>query len=203
VLRFVVWVAGILGIVLVALYLFAFDVWTVPSDDPFLAASLAPTLAAGDVVILSRHPSVARGDLLRCPDPQAAGRFVVARAIAGGGESIAFIDEVPFVDGHHTPTALACPDVVFQDPSSGHDVQLACGVEEFGEMTFQVLQSATSPAPSTKTPRTVDPGAWFIVSDNRHFPVDSRVYGPIKQRLCQHVIARVKGEDGIGVRLIW
>jgi len=49
-----------------ALYWLLFDVWTVPVDDPLLSASIEPTLGAGDVVVVSRHTSVAARNLLRC-----------------------------------------------------------------------------------------------------------------------------------------
>src|SRR5579872_6465256 len=80
-LKLVAWVTGILGVVGLLLYELVFDVWVVPSDDPLLAASIQPTLMAGDVLVVTRHTSVVRGNLLRCDDPQAPGRYVVARAI--------------------------------------------------------------------------------------------------------------------------
>jgi len=87
-LKLVAWVGGILGAVVLLLYVFVFDVWTIPGDDPMESASIEPNLSAGDVVLVSRHTTVTRGNLLRCPDPQAPGRFVVARAIASGGEHV-------------------------------------------------------------------------------------------------------------------
>jgi hypothetical protein len=42
--KFVVWVVGTFGVLGLLLYAFAFDVWTVPADDPLLTASIAPTL---------------------------------------------------------------------------------------------------------------------------------------------------------------
>jgi|HubBroStandDraft_2_1064218.scaffolds.fasta_scaffold21223_2 signal peptidase I len=203
--RFTLWAVGMVGIVLLLLYRFALDVWTVPADDPLLAASIAPTLDPGDVVVLTRHPAVAHGNLMRCPDPQAPGRFVVARAIAQGGETVSFASEVPLVDGQHTPSPRACEpqSVVVRAPGSDQDVQLACSVEEFGEMDFSVLSSGNFPRASTTTPRMVDPGTWFLVSDNRHFPLDSRDYGAIDPARCQHVVARIKGREGIGASILW
>ncbi|HEY6461585.1 MAG TPA: S26 family signal peptidase, partial [Polyangiaceae bacterium] len=106
--KLVAWVAGILGGVLLLLYLFVFDVWRVPSDDPMESASIQPTLAAGDLVLVTRHSSVERGNLLRCPDPQAPGRFVIARAIAHDGESIDVTSEMVTVDRTRLPSPRAC-----------------------------------------------------------------------------------------------
>ncbi len=201
--KFVVWVVGMCGALGLLLYAFAFDVWTVPADDPLLTASIAPTLSPGDVVISSRHPSVTQGYLMRCPDPEAPGRFVVARAIASAGETVSFDGETVAVDGHHTPSPRACdPAKMFvHDPRSDNDVELASAVEEFAEADFCILMSTINPKPSTK--QKVEPGKWFLVSDDRHIHLDSRDYGGVDTRNCQHIVARVKGTTGIGLQILW
>ena len=80
--------SGVVSVVLLGLYAIAFDVWTVPTDDPMLTASIEPTLSAGDLVVVTRHGSIDRGNLVRCIDPQEPGRFVIARAIAKAGDQI-------------------------------------------------------------------------------------------------------------------
>src|SRR5215472_15511889 len=107
-LRILAWVGGIVGVILLVLYIFVFDVWTVPSDDPMLSASIEPTLSAGDVVVVSRHTEVARGNLLRCADPQAPGRWIIARAIGRFGDKVGIADEVVSIDDHRTPSPRAC-----------------------------------------------------------------------------------------------
>jgi signal peptidase I len=201
-LRFLAWVVGILGVVGLGLYAFVFDVWVVPGDDPQLTASVAPTLSPGDVVLLLRRPGLDHGYLTRCPDPQAPGRFVVARAIARGGETVDFAGEIVSVDGHHTPSARRCEtgDVVVHDPTSDSDLLLACEVEEYGEVDFSVLRSFTSPK-SAPPRHTVDPARWFLVSDDRHVHLDSRDYGEVDPQACQHVLFRLaqSGRPSLGV----
>jgi signal peptidase I len=198
-LKILAWVAGILAIVVGVLYAFVFDVWTVPSDDPMEAASIEPTLSAGDIVLVSRHTSgVARGNLLRCPDPQAPGRFVVARAIGSAGELLELRDEVLTLDGRRMPSPRACdtPTMVLHDPQSDQDVNMRCSVEEFGERDFWALRAADHPEPPTKAP--VENGKWFLVSDDRHIHVDSRDFGQIDPSACQHVVFRVVSRAGFG-----
>src|SRR5271170_1511897 len=121
--RILGWVLGVVGAVLLVLYLGFFDVWTVPIDDPMLSASIEPTLSAGDVIVFTRRTDVARGNLLRCADPQAPGRYVVARAIGRCGDVIDVAGEVASIDGKRTPSPRACdpPFVMIHDPQSSED----------------------------------------------------------------------------------
>jgi signal peptidase I len=207
--RIILWVAGALGVVGALLYLLFFDVWTVPTDDPMLSASIEPTLSAGDVVIVTRHGSVDRGNLLRCADPQAPGRFVIARAIGRFGDHIEIHEEVVSIDSRRTPSPRACdpPSMTMHDPRTDQDVTLGCSVEDYGEREFECLRSGDHPEPVTK-PAVVEAGKWYLVSDNRHVHLDSRDYGTIEPQSCQHVVFRVVGAGGFGdsrtrLNVIW
>lgn len=197
-LKIVAWLGGIVGIALATLYALAFDVWRVPAEDPLLAASIEPTLSAGDLVVVTRRGGAARGDLLRCPDPQAPGRFVIGRAMGSAGEHVEIRDEVVSIDNSHTPSPRRCepPTVRIHDPQTDEDVVLASAAEEHGEMEYCVLHSADHPEPPTTA--TVEPGRWFLVSDDRHVHLDSRDYGQIDTQDCQHVVFRLAGAAGFG-----
>jgi signal peptidase I len=208
-LRIVAWLTGVVGVVALVLYAFVFDVWTVPNDDPVLAASVEPTLSAGDVVLVSRQTSVARGNLLRCADPQAPGRFVIGRAMARFGDKLELREEVVTLDGRRTPSPRRCdpPTIVIHDPQTNDDVSLACCVEEFGEMTYASLRSLDHPEPPTRGVE-VEAGRWFLVSDDRHVHLDSRDFGQIDPAACQHIVFRLVGAAGFGDRnkrlsIIW
>jgi signal peptidase I len=187
-------VAGVLGL----LYAVFFDVWVVPGDDPMLSASIEPNLSAGDVVVLSRAGSIGYGNLLRCSDPQAPGRYVVARAMGHSGDRVAIEDERVLVDGKRNPSPHGC-DVVsrtLRDPSTNDDVDLVCNVEDFGAVEFDALRSATQRTPPTNA--TVELGRWFLVSDDRHIHVDSRDYGSVDPAGCKHIVFRIVGAAGFG-----
>jgi signal peptidase I len=190
-----IWTIGLGTIVLGLLYYFAFDVWTVPSDDPLLTASIEPTLSAGDLVVLARHPTVARGILLRCPDPQAEGRFVVARAIAESGDEFKLEGETIHIDGHRVVSPHGCliSKVGVLDPNRNEQVELGCATEEYGEATYSVLRS-DHPEPPTKA--NVEAGKWYLVSDDRHVHLDSRDFGQVDPSTCQHVVFRLVGAKG-------
>jgi signal peptidase I len=207
-LKLVAWAAGILGAVALVLYIFVFEVWTVPSDDPMESASIEPTLSAGDVVLIARHTTVTRGNLLRCPDPQAPGRFIIARAIAPTGEHVEIVGETVTIDGKRLPSPRACdtPTVVIHDPRTDQDVSLSCSVEDYGERDFWAMRASDHPEPPTKV--LVEPGRWFLVSDDRHVHVDSRDFGQIDVSTCLHIVYRVESRAGMGdekkrLSIIW
>jgi signal peptidase I len=180
------------------LHLFFFEVWRVPSDDPLLAASIEPTLSAGDLVVFTRHTSVDRGYFLRCADTEAAGRFVVARAIGRFGDHVDVTNEVVGIDNKRIPSPRACDSstMTVYDPRIGDDVDLSCSQEEYGDMPFSALRSSDRPEPPTKV--TVEVGRWFLVSDDRHVHLDSRDFGEVAPLTCQHVVFRLVGAAGFG-----
>jgi signal peptidase I len=194
--RLVGWVLGVVGGVLGILYVGFFDVWRVPTDDPMMAASIEPTLSAGDLLVVTRRSEPARGQLQRCADPQAPGRYVVARAIGHGGDKLEMVGEVVSIDGKRSPSPRACdpPQEVIHDPRTGDDETLACSVEDYGDTTYGALRSNDHAEAPTRA--AVEAGRWFMLSDDRHVHVDSRDYGEIDGNTCQHIVFRVVSAAG-------
>jgi signal peptidase I len=208
VLSFVAWVAVLVGVSLFVVERVWLEAWKIPTDDPMLAASIEPQLSAGDVVLVWRGPTFARGNLLRCPDPQAPGRYVVARAIAAPGDNLLIDREGISLDGHPTPSPHGCEqhDYAMFDPGRNEDTNLTCITQEYGDRDFSALVSADHPEAATKI--RPEGGQWFLVSDNRHIHVDSRDFGPIDGAGCRHIVFRLYGGDGFGdvkkrLSLVW
>jgi signal peptidase I len=207
-LKIIAIVMAVLGAIALALHLLFYDLWRVPADDPLLTASVAPTLGAGDLVVIKRNAWVGRGELLRCTDPDVAGRFVIARAIARSGEHVELVDEAVTIDGTRTPSPRACdsPSVTVYDPRINDDVALWCSIEDYGDRPFGVLRERQHPERLTRA--TVEPARWFLVSDNRHVHLDSRDFGQIDPTTCQHVVFRIVSAAGLGdsqrrLNIIW
>lgn len=193
--KYLAWVVGILGVIGLVLYLAVFDVWTVPADDPWLAASIEPTLSPGDVVIVSRHGTPDRAHLVMCPDPAGRGTLI-ARLIGMEGETVTFSDEVVSVDGTRTPSPRACKSRTLKHPETGEDVEHRCGVEQYGGTDFDALRAEARPEPPISA--KVDPAKAYLVSDNRHLHWDSRNYGQIDPTTCRHIVYRLWGASGYG-----
>jgi signal peptidase I len=192
-----IWFVFIAGIICGVLYEFVVDVWTVPTDDPLLAASIEPTLHAGDVLIIMKQPSVERANLVRCADPQAAGRFVVGRAIARGGEQVTIETGTISVDRQHVTSPRACDEPVRSvfDPAQNQNVELKCAVQEYAGREYESLRSTDVNDPPTNV--NVYAGKWFLVSDDRHIHLDSRDFGSIDPSHCQRIALRVVGAGGL------
>ncbi len=207
-LKFFAWVIAIFGAIGVVLHFLFFEVWRIPTDDPLLAASVEPTLRAGDLVVVTRRTSIGRGDMLRCPDPDSPGRFVVARAIGRHGDRVEVREELVSLDGRRNPSPKACdpPVLTVHDPRNDEDVPLTCSEEDLGDRTFSALRRPERPERPVEA--TVEATKWFLVSDNRHVHLDSRDYGQVDSDGCQHVLFRLVGAAGFAdsqarLTIIW
>jgi signal peptidase I len=190
------WVLLFLGGAAGVVYMFFCDVWVVPSDDPAMGASIAPTLEAGDVVIIDRHAGAGRGHLLRCINPQQPDRFVIGRAIGMPGDVVDMNGEVVAIDGHRTPSPRACSPaiVMVHDPVTDEDVPLANAVEDYGDAEFCALRSQTSPYPPMRV--SVENGKVYLLSDDRHLHFDSRDFESVAPGTCQHILYRLVSARG-------
>jgi signal peptidase I len=195
-LNFWIWLIVLGGGAALLLHLYVIEIWTLSPEDPLLVSSTAPALHGGDVLVVMRSPGIERGQLVRCRDPQSADRFVVARAIARSGEAVDFKNDAVTVDRRRTPSPRGCDAVKVLDPSRNEEVDLDCTVDEYAGRDFPVLRSRAFPEPPSNV--TVEPGKWFLVSDDRHIHLDSRDFGPIDANTCQHIALRLVGPAGLG-----
>jgi signal peptidase I len=113
------------------------------------SASMVPTYAAGDVVLVSRHPpdlsDIERGDLVTFRSPE-DGHSALKRVIGLPGDSLVVLDSYLYVNGHRVA-----------EPYVDHRL-----IDAYYSRTYKV---------ST--------GTVFVLGDNRGNSVDSRDYGPI------------------------
>jgi len=164
--------------------------WRVPWDDPFLEASVAPTLRGGDLVLLWRATPPGFGALVVCPDPEDPARVVVGRIVGEGGDKVTIDGDQLEVNDRNVHTETACSEAMFEvaDPSTGSLVEQACVIEDLGgvgHMRGSMGSTKDGPPPST---REVGKEKVFLVSDNRRYPFDSRSYGSVDASTCKESI---------------
>lgn len=197
-LKFIAWTTGIIAVVVLILRATVLRVWTIPDDD-VLGASLAPTLAAGDVVLVWTVGERGANDLVRCTDPEDPQRWVMGRVYATAGDTISLENGIVTLNGRRYNTSENCVNgtVTIQDPGSGHTKELSCARIEFaGGWHFIALGTdAAGKDPQHK----VGPGRFYLVSDNRADHEDSRDFGAIDATTCRDkVVFRLWSKEGFG-----
>ena len=196
-LKFLLWFSGIAAVVVGVVYLTLLDVWTVPGDDPQLTVSIQPSLGVGDVVLIARRSQPDVGELVRCLDPDAPGRFVIGRVVGISGQEVSFIDDSMRVNGRREPTGSPCdpPRMVMTAPDTQTEVELVCNYEEFAGSRQGIIRGATDhDAPFTAK---ADTGRIFLASDNRRIHMDSRDFGQLNPDTCTQLVYRLWSAAGI------
>ncbi len=193
------WIAGTLLVIAVVLRALVLDVWKVPSD-PVLAASVAPSLAAGDTVIVLTRGTPGFGELVRCPDPEARGGYIVGRIAGVPGDTVEIDHNTLVVNGTRYDAESACaePKVTIAEPSTGKEIELSCDMVMMGS---GLHLRAVGRRPPLERRRRVDvqPGTVFLLSDNRSYHDDSRDFGLQPQAACnQRIVFRLWGSGGWG-----
>jgi signal peptidase I len=193
------WTVGLLGGAALILRALLFKVWTVP-DDPVLGASVGPTLAAGDVVLVLTRGTPGFGDLVRCRDPEEPTRFVVGRVAGVEGDTVETDGFRLTVNNRKYDSHSACPERTFRvpHPSSGSEMELNCDVVDMGG-GWHYRGHNPAPVLSQKTRADVGAGMVYLLSDNREHHDDSRDFGQLPRSSCaERVVFRLWGKSGWG-----
>ena len=196
--RFLIWSLVVVAAVVGALRASAIRWWQVPPADLELGASIAPSLRAGDWVLLWRLTQPGLGSLVQCPDPDDPTSVVLARIVAREGQSVSIEGTELRVDGEPYPIEYNCTEkrLTVVDPDTLKPVELSCDMEDIaGRLHMRAHgQSESTPRPF----RTVVPsGEVFLISDNRVHPFDSRHFGTLPQSSCREsVFFRLVSRDG-------
>ncbi|HMR04620.1 MAG TPA: signal peptidase I [Polyangiaceae bacterium] len=190
VLRFLLWTAIIVGAIVGVARAVAIRWWTVPLNDPYLEASIAPSLRGGDTIILWRLTKPKFGDLVVCPEPDAPERVVIGRIIAEVGDNVAVEGQTVQVNDRAAATEEACnaPKFTVLHPTTRSEIEQGCSMEVLGghlHMRGGVGGHGLMPR-SVKT--KVEPGKVFLLSDNRLLPYDSRDFGQVDVNTCTETV---------------
>lgn len=197
--RFLVWVGLAIGVVVGLARVTAIRWIRVPSGDPYLEASIAPTLRGGDLIILWRLTQPKFGDLVLCPEPDAADRIVIGRIAGEEGDKVKVQGVKLEVNGRQAETETACdpPKFTAVHPTTSAEIEQRCDVEAIAghsHMRGGISGERILPAP---VDTTVEDGRVFLVSDNRLLPYDSRDFGQADRSTCtETVVFRLVSAEG-------
>ena len=197
-LRAVFWISVVLAAVLFCLRMTILSWWVIPTDDALHSASLAPSLAGGDLVLMLRRPPVF-GDLVRCADPEQPGRYVVGRVLGEAGDVVELSGDEVLVNAKSSAQETRCSEPTFTlaDPTSGSPVELYCSIEAISGQKHKRATYLHGRA-QFKRKATVGEDHVYLVSDDRAFPMDSREYGALPKSSCQeNIFFRVQSQKGL------
>jgi signal peptidase I len=188
--KFVVWVTLIFGTVVLFLRATCLNAWTMPGDDALLSLSVVPTLEPGDVLLTWRAGTPAFGELVRCPDPEAPGRFVVGRILGEQGDNVVAEQSAITVNNKIVATRRACSPAQLSvfDPHTGEAFDLSCEIEDAGGIEYTRARATTPPAQVLPYRKKVPMEHVFLASDNRHYHDDSRDFGTVPKASCHERI---------------
>jgi signal peptidase I len=199
-LRFLFWTALAVGSLVGILRLVAVRWWTVPEDDPWLQASVTPTLQGGDRVLLWRATKPAIGDLVVCPEPGASDHTVVGRIVGEGGDKVRLTRRDLFVNDKPERSERSCLKGTFEvdDPRTNATVEQRCQTVDLAGVLHLRGDATEAALPPLDQEFEVPEGDVFLVSDNRLFPYDSRDFGPVPRSTCREsVMFRLWSKAGL------
>lgn len=188
---------GLVAIVAVVLRLTLFVSWTIPND-PWLDASMAPTLRAGDTVLLLTRGSRGFGDLVRCADPEDQSRHVVGRIVGVSGDVVEVRGGILYVNEKSYGTSEACKQATFtvEHPRTGSSVQMLCSrIEMAGGWHFRAKQEGRAGGDAKR--HVVGDGRVFLLSDDIDIHDDSRDFGTVVADQCkERIVLRLWSRRG-------
>src|SRR5512142_175365 len=131
-LRIVLWTAIIAALMIGGLRAVAIRWWRVPTNDPWLEASVEPALRGGDLILLWRLTPPHFGDLVMCPEPKAPERVVIGRLLGESRDTIEIEGSSVSVNNHRFTTEHPCSErtISIKHPGNGEPVEQNCSMED-------------------------------------------------------------------------
>lgn len=196
-LKFLLWTVGIALVLAGIGRAFLFETWTVP-EGSWIAASMAPTLAGGDLVLVSTVGEPGFGELVRCKDPEDPAHFVAGRISGLGGDLVELQGPILTVNGFRYTATEACkePQLTAKHPDSGNEVTLHCTRVEMGG-SWHFRATTGKPSRNDDVSKKVGNGKVYLLSDNRDIHDDSRDFGTLPHESCTgRIFFRLWGKGG-------
>lgn len=200
-LRLLLWLALLAGAFVGVARAVAVRWLWLPMDDPVLTASLQPSLGAGDLILVQRIMKPVLGDLVVCPEPNYPERYVIGRILGVEGDKLSITNGTVRVNGQGLPYERRCDPrtVSYPNPEDGSEtITQTCSYEAVANRSLHKV-GGLSEQHARKEERTfsVPEGHFFLISDNRLFPYDSRDYHPVPIESCKEtVFLRLVGANG-------
>lgn len=169
----VFWTFVVLVLAVTVAKLYVFDVVKIDNDE------MAPTIVAGDVVLVNRRFSaIARGDVVLARHPEDPERLLVRRVVGVGGDEVEVRNGALVVNDRPVERAKAGEIVLPQLDADRGRRAYSVEAERLGEREYRTVHaSGAKPRDGARRPLT---GVFYLLGDNRSDALDSRSFGPVK-----------------------
>lgn len=196
--RFLLWTTLVVLALVGALRATAIRWIRLPTDDPVFETSLQPTLAGGDLILTFRLGRPTFGDLVLCPEPDYPERYVIGRVLGMPNDTVGFHNGELQIAGRRFRSERNCDPVTYPHPDNPEiEVTQNCDMIDAAGHLHPAGSLAGHTVPPSDREYIVPEDGYFLVSDNRLFPYDSRDYGAVPYESCkERVIFRLVGRKG-------
>lgn len=187
-LKFLAVVLVVVGVIAGVLKTWFVDIVTVGHD------GMAPTLVAGDTVLVWRDPVPEHGAIMLCRHPTDDTRFVMGRVVGRNGTDLTVDRGRLRIEGTFPPIDWR-GEVPFYDRADHVQVQMRWGIEHLGNDDHLVF---TRDGRDLRMRPVSEYDGIYLLDDNRTYTgEDSREFGPIPESRCiGHVFMRVGMAEG-------
>jgi len=175
--KLALWVGGVLLVIGGVLRIF-FVTPIVATHD-----AMAPTILAGEKVLLWRGAEVEMGDIVVCEDPSSPGVMVLGRVLAKGGMTLGTDERDRFIVEGTQVIVDWQGSTDFFDNDANAQLSMRHGLETVGNSDHMIFVRENTEFRLRNT--EVPSGKLFLLGDNRgtrnH---DSRSFGPVDEASC-------------------
>lgn len=173
--RLFIWLAGFAGIVGAVLYLFFVRVAMTSEDN------MAPTLLAGERIVLWRDATLDMGDITICKHPSQE-QYVIGRVVAVAGSTVATDTFGRYTIDGDLPETEVEGTIDFIDQRSGHMMPMVWGLIRYAGYEHQWM---SRPREKLRFSSTTLTSGIFLLNDNRSYQgPDSRRFGEVDPSTC-------------------
>ena len=144
--------------------------------------AMAPTILAGDQVLVWRGTDFELGEPVLCPHPREPGRFVIGRIVGRSGQTVELGRAGQLRINGEAPDLDIRGELEFYDAGRQNTARMTWGIEDILDHDHLFMQSARRP-PAMRPHRVA--GGVFLLSDNRSYHgEDSRSFDEVRPDTC-------------------
>jgi signal peptidase I len=183
------WIGGILLVAGLVLHFFFVDRVVIGHN------AMAPTIFAGDQVLVWRNTTPDMGDLVMCQHPESPGQMVIGRVYAKPGMTVDTDRHGQIRIAGSTPDVDIYPGTIqVESAAAGRSDEMTWGMVKLGNTEHLFFQRRNSQL--SIRPYQVTRGIWLLGDNRSESGWDSRTFGEVDPATCRgEIFMRLVASD--------